>query len=88
MNERYPLVKLVVALVVVAATIPAYAQPRLNCADWLLNRDGSWQPRRQVIIGNVMMGTNVFIYQSASYVIQGTNIVATLNARCRRRRNR
>ena len=48
LNELYPLLRLVAALVVVASTIPAYAQPRLNCADWRLNRDGSWQPRRQV----------------------------------------
>lgn len=83
-----PLLKLMVPPLVVAATTAAYAQPGLSCADWRLEPNGWWHPSHEVIIGNVVLGTNYFIDQNAIYIISGTNIIATLNRNCGRRRGR
>jgi len=81
-------------LLVAMAAIPALAQwgerppPRINCADWHLNEDGSWQPRRDVTIGPVTMGPVVHIYQSANLIIAGVDMIPALNRQCGRTRRR
>ena len=85
---------LAVPLAALTAGLPAFAQwgesrpARINCADWQLNEDGTWQPRRDVTIGPVTMGPVVHIYQSANLIIAGIDMIPTLNRQCGHRRKR